>query len=136
VDDSPSVRRVATNLIAGRGWTATAVRDGLEALEHLERSTTLPDAVLVDVEMPRMDGYELLAALKAEPKYRDIPVVLVTSRAGEKARRRGLGAGGGGVGGQAIPGAGPANSGGAAGRGGEGPGRRSSSRHDASSRPA
>ena len=88
VDDSPSVRRVVTRLLAGAGWTALPARDGLEALEVLQRGQALPDVILLDIEMPRMDGYELLAAVKSEAAYRDVPVVMVTSRAGSKHRRK------------------------------------------------
>jgi chemosensory pili system protein ChpA (sensor histidine kinase/response regulator) len=90
VDDSPSVRRVVTNLIKSAGWTAVAAKDGLDALEQLHRATAAPDLVLLDVEMPRMDGYELLTTLKREGPYQHIPVVMVTSRAGEKHRRKAL----------------------------------------------
>ena len=63
VDDSVSVRRVLAKLIESTGWRPTPARDGVEALEILQRGYQ-PDAILVDVEMPRMDGYELLAALR------------------------------------------------------------------------
>jgi chemosensory pili system protein ChpA (sensor histidine kinase/response regulator) len=90
VDDSPSVRRVVSNLIKSVGWKPLTARDGLEALELLHRSADRPDLVLLDIEMPRMDGYELLAALQAEEAWRPIPVVILTSRAGEKHRRKAL----------------------------------------------
>jgi chemosensory pili system protein ChpA (sensor histidine kinase/response regulator) len=50
----------------------------------------LPDLILLDVEMPRMDGYELTSTLKGQAVYRDIPIVMLTSRAGEKHRRKAL----------------------------------------------
>jgi chemosensory pili system protein ChpA (sensor histidine kinase/response regulator) len=90
VDDSPSVRRVLSGLIQRAGWNAVEAKDGLEALELLHGSAELPDLVLLDVEMPRMDGYELLSTLRSQPAYRDLPVVMVTSRAGEKHRRKAL----------------------------------------------
>jgi chemosensory pili system protein ChpA (sensor histidine kinase/response regulator) len=90
VDDSPSVRRVVTTLIKSVGWTPVAAKDGLDALEILHRSTELPDVVVLDIEMPRMDGYELLTTLKGQASYRRIPVVMVTSRSGEKHRRKAL----------------------------------------------
>src|SRR5262245_19186827 len=90
VDDSPSVRRVMTNLVGGAGWQASAAKDGLEALEVLQTAHKLPDVILADIEMPRMDGYELLAALKRQDNYRGIPVVMITSRTGEKHRRKAL----------------------------------------------
>jgi chemosensory pili system protein ChpA (sensor histidine kinase/response regulator) len=90
VDDSPSVRRVMTNLAGGAGWQSSAAKDGLEALEILQTAHKLPDVILADIEMPRMDGYELLAALKRQDNYRGIPVVMITSRTGEKHRRKAL----------------------------------------------
>jgi chemosensory pili system protein ChpA (sensor histidine kinase/response regulator) len=90
VDDSPSVRRIVDSLIKSAGWDPIVAKDGLEALEIIHRSPRPPDLLLVDVEMPRMDGYELLATLKAQEAYRNIPVVMVTSRAGEKHQRKAL----------------------------------------------
>src|SRR5262249_42748138 len=89
IDDSPTVRRILTNLIKSAGWVPQAAKDGQEALEILHRSPP-PDLLLVDVEMPRMDGYELLATLKGSEAYRGIPVVMVTSRAGEKHQQKAL----------------------------------------------
>jgi chemosensory pili system protein ChpA (sensor histidine kinase/response regulator) len=67
---------------------AVIAKDGLEALEILQNATKLPDVILTDVEMPRMDGYELLASLKKQATLREIPVIMITSRAGEKHRRK------------------------------------------------
>jgi chemosensory pili system protein ChpA (sensor histidine kinase/response regulator) len=88
-DDSTSVRRVVSNIIKGAGWKAIAAKDGMEALEILH-SIAPPDLILLDVEMPRMDGYELLSTLRAQDAYRNLPVIMVTSRASEKHRRRAL----------------------------------------------
>jgi chemosensory pili system protein ChpA (sensor histidine kinase/response regulator) len=86
VDDSFSVRHVVSNLIKSAGWHPVLARDGLEALEIIQRSATPPHLILLDVEMPRMDGYELTSTLRAQAAYRDIPIVMLTSRAGEKHR--------------------------------------------------
>lgn len=88
VDDSPSVRRVLTNLIRNAGWTPRAAKDGLEALEMIHSGAARPDLLLLDIEMPRMDGYELTAALRGMPSHRQTPIVILTSRAGEKHRKR------------------------------------------------
>ena len=63
-------------------------KDGLEALEQLQVIQELPDVILTDVEMPRMDGYELLASLKKIETLRQIPVIMITSRAGDKHREK------------------------------------------------
>ena len=88
VDDSSSVRRILSNLVRSAGWNPWTARDGLEALETILRAPKKPDLILLDIEMPRMDGYELAASLRSEAEYRDIPIVVVTSRAGEKHRRK------------------------------------------------
>ncbi len=88
VDDSLSVRRVLSNLFLGVGWKPVQARDGLEALEHLQRARQLPDAILLDIEMPRMDGFELIAALRGTAEFASVPIVILTSRAGDKHRRR------------------------------------------------
>jgi len=86
VDDSLSVRRVLAGLLRAAGWEVQVARDGREALESLQATTRLPSVAVVDVEMPRMNGYELLASLRREPALRPLPVVFLTSRAGEKHR--------------------------------------------------
>ncbi len=88
VDDSVSVRRIVSNLIKNAGWQPTVAKDGLEALEMIQHSTQPPNLILLDVEMPRMDGYELAATLRSQDAYKDVPIVMLTSRAGEKHRRK------------------------------------------------
>ncbi len=90
VDDSLSVRRVVSKLLTHAGWQSLAAKDGVEALEILQRASQLPDLILVDIEMPRMDGFELMSTLKAHEDYKDIPLVVLTSRAGGKHRRKAL----------------------------------------------
>ncbi len=89
VDDSPSVRRVLTMLLRGAGWQVTSAKDGMEALELLQRGEH-PDVVLTDVEMPRMDGYELLAAFRSQAALSHLRVGVLTSRAADKHRRKAL----------------------------------------------
>jgi chemosensory pili system protein ChpA (sensor histidine kinase/response regulator) len=62
----------------------------LEALELLHQLPKTPDLILLDVEMPRMDGYQLLSNLRAQKAHRHLPVIMVTSRAGEKHRKKAL----------------------------------------------
>jgi len=82
VDDSPSVRRVVGNMLKQHGWEVQVARDGVEALEMITHET--PAAVLLDIEMPRMDGYELMATVRAQEQYRTLPLVILTSRAATK----------------------------------------------------
>ena len=90
VDDSISIRRSVANLLRAAGWRTFEARDGMEALELLERRAAPPDAILMDIEMPRMDGYELAAALRARPEYESVPLLMLTSRAGDKHRQKAL----------------------------------------------
>ncbi|HEY5001863.1 MAG TPA: response regulator [Ktedonobacteraceae bacterium] len=88
VDDSPSVRRVVGNMLKQRGWEIQMARDGVEALEMI--SYEMPAAVLLDIEMPRMDGYELIATVRAQEQYRTLPLVVLTSRAASKHQQRAM----------------------------------------------
>ena len=88
VDDSPSVRRVVGNMLKQNGWDVQLARDGVEALEMISRET--PAAVLLDIEMPRMDGYELMATVRAQEQYRTLPLVVLTSRAASKHQQRAM----------------------------------------------
>ena len=63
-------------------------KNGLEALEIIQRATRLPDLMLLDVEMPQMDGYELTSTLRAQEAYRQLPIVMLTSRSGDKHRSK------------------------------------------------
>ncbi|MDQ6659896.1 MAG: response regulator, partial [Chloroflexota bacterium] len=86
VDDSPSVRRVVSNMLKQHGWEVQMARDGVEALEMISQQT--PAAVLLDIEMPRMDGFELIATVRAQEQYRTLPMVVLTSRAAVKHQQR------------------------------------------------
>jgi chemotaxis protein histidine kinase CheA/ActR/RegA family two-component response regulator len=88
VDDSPSVRRVVSNMLKQHQWEVQTARDGVEALEMIALET--PAAVLLDIEMPRMDGYELMATVRAQEQYRTLPLVVLTSRAASKHQQRAI----------------------------------------------
>ena len=86
VDDSPSVRRVVGGMLKAHGWETQTARDGVEALDVIARQR--PSAVLLDIEMPRMDGYELMATLRSDPQYRSLPLIVLTSRAAARHQQR------------------------------------------------
>jgi chemosensory pili system protein ChpA (sensor histidine kinase/response regulator) len=88
VDDSPSVRHITSKLVKNAGWEVVLAKDGLEAFETLQASENLPDIVLTDVEMPRMDGYELLSSIRNHAALRQLPVIMITSRASEKHQQK------------------------------------------------
>ncbi len=88
VDDSLTVRKVTTRFLQKQGFDTAAAKDGIEALEHLRER--IPDVMLVDIEMPRMDGYELTARVRDDVRLRHIPIIMITSRSGHKHRERAL----------------------------------------------
>jgi chemosensory pili system protein ChpA (sensor histidine kinase/response regulator) len=88
VDDSITVRRVTQRLLERNGMRVLTARDGVEALTILEDQR--PDVILLDIEMPRMDGYEVAARIRADDQLRHIPIVMITSRVGEKHRARAI----------------------------------------------
>ncbi len=93
IDDSLSVRRVTTNLLRSHGWDVIDAKDGVDALEKLAASETPPNVFLCDMEMPRMDGLELVRRIRSQSEFETTPVIMVTSRAGEKHRKMGRDAG-------------------------------------------
>jgi chemosensory pili system protein ChpA (sensor histidine kinase/response regulator) len=86
VDDSLTVRRITSRLLAREGFDVVSAKDGVDALELL--LTDAPDVILLDIEMPRMDGFEFTKKIKADPKTAGIPIVMITSRTAEKHRNR------------------------------------------------
>ena len=85
VDDSVSVRKIVAKMLVRAGYRVTTAADGVEALE-LMRDTTF-DALLSDLEMPRMNGYELIEEVRRKPAFADLPILVMTTRAGEKHMR-------------------------------------------------
>jgi chemosensory pili system protein ChpA (sensor histidine kinase/response regulator) len=88
VDDSITVRRVTQRLLERNGMRVVTARDGLDALEILQDQ--VPDVILLDIEMPRMDGYEVAARIRSDERLKHIPIVMITSRVGEKHRARAI----------------------------------------------
>ncbi len=88
VDDSLTVRKVTSRFLQKQGYDAATAKDGIEALEQLR--DRIPDVMLVDIEMPRMDGYELTARVRADPRVRHVPIIMITSRSGYKHRERAM----------------------------------------------
>jgi chemosensory pili system protein ChpA (sensor histidine kinase/response regulator) len=84
VDDSLTVRRVTQRLLAREGFRVTVAKDGLDALEQLE--VERPAVMLTDIEMPRMDGFDLLRNVRHDPRWQGLPVIMITSRIAQKHR--------------------------------------------------
>src|SRR6201999_1670160 len=88
VDDSITVRRVTQRLLERNGMRVLTARDGMDAITLLQDN--VPDIILLDIEMPRMDGYEVAAHVRNDPRLRDVPIIMITSRVGEKHRARAI----------------------------------------------
>ncbi len=84
VDDSITVRRVTQRLLQREGYRVTMAADGLQALERLAEE--LPSVILSDIEMPRMDGFDLLRNVRGDAKLKHLPTIMITSRIAEKHR--------------------------------------------------
>ena len=84
VDDSLTVRRVTQRLLVREGYRVILAKDGIEALERLAED--LPQVVLSDIEMPRMDGFDLVRNIRSDARLRALPVIMITSRIAQKHR--------------------------------------------------
>ncbi|MBF7729987.1 Hpt domain-containing protein [Pseudomonas sp. N040] len=88
VDDSVTVRKVTTRLLERAGMNSLTAKDGIDALTQLQEHR--PDIILLDVEMPRMDGFEVATLVRHDERLKDLPIIMITSRTGEKHRQRAL----------------------------------------------
>ena len=88
VDDSLTVRKITSKHLQRRGLDVMVAKDGVDAVEQLRER--VPDLLLVDIEMPRMDGYELSARVRSDSRLKHIPIIIITSRAGTKHRQKAL----------------------------------------------
>ena len=86
VDDSVTVRKVTSRLLERNGYDVITAKDGVDAIEQLEN--VQPDLMLLDIEMPRMDGFEVTNLVRHHELHRDLPIIMITSRTGEKHRER------------------------------------------------
>jgi chemosensory pili system protein ChpA (sensor histidine kinase/response regulator) len=84
VDDSLTVRKITGRLLEREGYQVLTAKDGVDALEQIK--DTLPDIMLVDIEMPRMDGFDLTRNIRHDPRTAGIPIIMISSRTAEKHR--------------------------------------------------
>ena len=82
VDDSLTVRKITTRLLEREGFKVVTAKDGVDALEQLQ--TVRPDVIIADIEMPRMDGFDLTRNIRADALLRSIPIIMITSRTADK----------------------------------------------------
>ncbi len=88
VDDSVTVRKVTSRLLERNGMNVLTAKDGVDAITQLQERK--PDIMLLDIEMPRMDGFEVATLVRHDERLKDLPIVMITSRTGEKHRDRAL----------------------------------------------
>jgi twitching motility two-component system response regulator PilH len=88
VEDSVTQREMITDLLKGSGLTVSIATDGVEALEHIDGHC--PDLVVLDIVMPRMNGYEVCRRIKSDPKTQNVPVVMCSSKGEEFDRYWGM----------------------------------------------
>jgi chemosensory pili system protein ChpA (sensor histidine kinase/response regulator) len=86
VDDSVTVRKVTSRFLERNGMDVLLAKDGVDAMQLLQDHK--PDVMLLDIEMPRMDGFEVASRVKHSSKLRNLPIIMITSRTGEKHRLR------------------------------------------------
>lgn len=86
VDDSITVRKVTEKLLISENMLVGTAKDGLEALEIIEKFD--PDLILMDIEMPRMDGFEVLETVRQNPDWNHVPIIMISSRTAEKHQQR------------------------------------------------
>lgn len=86
VDDSVTVRKVTSRLLERQGFDVVTAKDGIDAMEQLEN--VKPDLMLLDIEMPRMDGFEVTNLVRHHDVHQNLPIIMITSRTGEKHRER------------------------------------------------
>jgi len=88
VDDSLTVRKITTRLLGREGFRVDSAKDGVDALEKMH--DLIPDVVLLDVEMPRMDGFELARVMRSDARMKAVPIIMITSRTADKHRKHAL----------------------------------------------
>ncbi len=88
VDDSLTVRKITTRLLTREGFRVDSAKDGVDALEKMH--DLIPDVVLLDVEMPRMDGFELARVMRSDARLKSVPIIMITSRTADKHRNRAM----------------------------------------------
>jgi two-component system, chemotaxis family, chemotaxis protein CheY len=92
VDDSPSMRALLRHTLAGEGHIVAEAEDGIAALEWLSGNDA-PDLVITDINMPRMDGFGLIEAVRAQPCFRDLPMLVLSTESSDEKKSRARSAG-------------------------------------------
>jgi chemosensory pili system protein ChpA (sensor histidine kinase/response regulator) len=88
VDDSLTVRKITSRMLTREGFEVATAKDGVDGLKQLQ--DIKPDIILLDIEMPRMNGFEFARNIRADAKTKNIPIIMITSRTADKHRNRAM----------------------------------------------
>jgi chemosensory pili system protein ChpA (sensor histidine kinase/response regulator) len=88
IDDSVTVRKVTSRLLERNGMEVILAKDGVDAVTQLQ--DVKPDVMLLDIEMPRMDGFEVATVVRNDERLKEVPIIMITSRTGEKHKQRAM----------------------------------------------
>ena len=88
VDDSITIRKVTERMLTRNNMKVITAKDGIDAVSQLQ--DIKPDVMLLDIEMPRMDGYEVATHVRNDPRLKDLPIIMITSRSGSKHRDKAM----------------------------------------------
>ena len=86
VDDSITIRKVTSRMLERHGIKVLSAKDGVDASNQLQ--DYMPDLMLLDIEMPRMDGFELATIIRNDERLKNLPIIMITSRTGEKHKEK------------------------------------------------
>lgn len=92
VDDSASMRALLDAALTSRGYLVTQAEDGIAALEWLQGLNNDVDVIITDINMPRMDGFALIEQLRAQPRFRDFPIIVLSTESSNHKKARASGA--------------------------------------------
>jgi chemosensory pili system protein ChpA (sensor histidine kinase/response regulator) len=88
VDDSITIRKVTERMLTRHEMKVVTAKDGVDAISQLQEIK--PDVMLLDIEMPRMDGYEVATHVRNDPRLEDLPIIMITSRSGSKHKEKAM----------------------------------------------
>ncbi|GGB21068.1 response regulator [Sphingomonas metalli] len=86
VDDSPSMRALLQHALAGEGYRVASAEDGVDALERIDAAS--PDLVITDINMPRMDGFELIEAVRGHSRWNNVPILVLSTEFSDDKKQR------------------------------------------------
>lgn len=90
VDDSPTIVKFVSFSLKNRGFTVVTASDGMDAIEKISSHGSSIDLIITDLNMPNVDGYELIATLRRNSKYQEIPIIILSSEEEENDKRKGM----------------------------------------------